>query len=208
VYAYCGAAEKGDALIEQALQAADAQQPAWRSFPQAARVRMYLLMDDIQSAEQTAGNALLQPTSIPYARYTIFVCLANIELALAKNEYEQALSLADELLGEVMPLTRVDIPEVLRWKGNALSGLNRFDEARRVLTQGCALARKTDSKLQLWVILVDLAKAQARLGDQIEAEINLKEARRVVAQIADSLREVGLRDSFLKQPRVQMLIGE
>src|SRR4030095_13389672 len=123
VYTYCGAFEKGLPLLEQALQIAEAKQPAWRSFPRAAKVRMHLLMDDIQSAEQTAGNELLQPTSIPYARYTIFISIANIELAVAKMEFDKALFLADELLNEVGPLTRVDVPAVLRWKGNALFGL-------------------------------------------------------------------------------------
>jgi len=206
VYAYCGMIEKGHPLIERALQIADVKQPAWRSFPQAARVRMHLLMDDVQSAEQVAENTLLQPTSIPYARYTIFVCLANIELAVAKNEFEEALSLADGLLDEVIPLTRVDVPEVLRWKGKALFGLGRFEEALPVLIQACSLARETDSKLHLWAILADLAKLQAKLGNQKEAKDSLEEGRKMAQQVAESLQEVGLTESFLSQPRVQALM--
>src|SRR6185436_12065554 len=129
VYAYCGALEKGLPLLEHALRVAEAKQPEWTAFPRAAKVRMHLLMDDIESAEVTMGNEMLQSTSIPYARYTIFVCLANIELAVRKHDFERALALADELLDEVMPLTRVDVPAVLRCKGNALAGLGRLDEA-------------------------------------------------------------------------------
>jgi len=206
VYAYCGAIEKGLPLIEQALQIADAKQPAWRSFPQAAKVRMHLLMNDVQSAEQIVGNNLLQPTSIPYARYTIFVCLANIELAMAKSEFERALSLTNELLDEVTPLTRVDIPEALHWKGNALFRLGRFDEALQILTQACTLAKQTDSNLHLWVILIDLAKVQLELGNQNEAENSLAEGRSIVHEMAESLREVGLAESFLNQPRVKKLM--
>jgi len=206
VYTYCGAIEKGLPLIEQALQIADAKQPAWRSFPQAASVRMHLLMDDVQSAEQIIGNTWLQPTSIPYARYTIFVCLANIELAMAKKEFEKALSFADELLDEVTPLTRVDIPEVLHWKGNALFGLGRFDEALQALTQACSLAKQSDSNLHLWVILTDLAKVQFELGNQKEAEDSLVAGRKIMEQIAESLYEVGLAESFLNQPRVKKLM--
>ncbi len=206
MYAYCGAAEKGYPLIERAMQIADAKQPAWRSFPQAAKARMHLLMDDLQSAEQVVGNMLLQPTSIPYARYTIFVCLANIELAMAKNEFDKALSLADELLDEAMPLTRVDIPEVLRWRGNALFGLDRIEEALQVLTEACSLAKETDSNLHLWVILMDLAKVQSELGNQKEAEDGLATGRKIAGQIAESLLEPGLTESFLNQPRVKKLM--
>ncbi|MBI5965905.1 MAG: AAA family ATPase [Chloroflexi bacterium] len=206
VYAYCGAVEKGLPLIEQASQIADAKQPAWSSFPQAAKVRMRLLMNDVQSAEQIIGNQLLQPTSIPYARYTIFVCLANIELAMTKKEFDKALSLADELLDEVIPLTRVDVPEVLRWKGNALLGLGRSEEALQTLTQACSLAKQTDSNLHLWVILRDLAQIQLELGNQNEPEDSLAEGRKIARQVAESLLEVGLSESFLNQPRVKELM--
>jgi ATP/maltotriose-dependent transcriptional regulator MalT len=170
-------------------------------------VRMHLLVDDIESAELAMGNAMLQPTSIPYARYTIFVCLANIELAVLKHDFERALALADELLDEVMPLTRVDIPAVLHCKGNALAGLGRLEEALQVLTEGCSLARETDSNLHLWMILVDLADVRIHLGDAPGAQENLTQARQIVENIADSLVDVGLRDSFLNRPQVRALMS-
>jgi tetratricopeptide (TPR) repeat protein len=206
VYAYCGMFEKGFELIEQAMQVAEIKQPAWKSFPQSAKVRMELLKSDIRSAEKTMGNARLQATSIPYARYTIFVCLANIELAVAKREFDQALTLSEELLQETSPLTRVDIPEVLRWKAPALTGLGRLNEAHQTLTDACSLAKETDSNLHLWLILSNLAEVNSTLGDDTGARANREEARGIVAQIAESLREVELRDSFLDQARVQALI--
>ena len=75
-------------------------------------------------------------TSIPYARYTIFVCLANIELAVAKKDFDQALALSQALPDEVAPLTRVDIPEVLRFRrllkcyGMQAYGRYRYNMAR------------------------------------------------------------------------------
>ena len=206
VYAYCGAFEKGYELIEQAARVAESKQPAWITFPQAAKVRMHLLQDDLHSAEQTRGNKQLQPTTIPYARYTIFICLANIELAVAKGDYDTALSLVEELLAEAAPLTRVDIPEVLRWKGLALIGLHQLDEALHVLTYACSLAKETDSYLWLWLILMDQMDVQSRLGNQKEAENSLMDARRIVMQVAESLQEVGLTHSFLDQTRVQKLM--
>jgi predicted ATPase/class 3 adenylate cyclase len=206
IYAYCGAFEKGFQLIDVAARVAEVKQPAWQSFPRAAKARICLLQNDVHAAEQIIGNSILQPTSIPYARYTIFVCLANIELAVAKKEFERALALTNELLDEVTPLTNVDIPEVLRWKASALIGLNHVDEARQALTEACSLARDSESNLHLWVILSDLAEVNSKLGNPTEADANREEARMIVEQIAESLREVGLRDSLLSQPRVQSLI--
>jgi class 3 adenylate cyclase/tetratricopeptide (TPR) repeat protein len=205
-YAYSGAFEKAYDLIEQALQVAEAKQPAWKAFPQAAKIRMHLLQGDIRSAIQFAGHALFEPISIPYARYTIFLCLANIELAVSRGDYEAGLRLAEDLLSEVIPLTRVDIPDVLRWKGNALIGLGRLDQAHQVLTEACVLARKLGAKPQLWSILESLATVNLKLGKHEKTEANREEARVIIHQIAESLHEVELSESFLKLPRVQALM--
>ena len=204
-YAYCGAYEKGLSLIEQALEVAEAKQPAWKAFPQAAKIRIYLLQGSIDSARQFAGDTLFEPISIPYARYTIFLCLANIELAVSKGEYDLALTLIENLLNEVLPLTRVDIPDILRWKGKALLALERIDEAHETLTQACALAKVLGAKPQLWPILECLAEVNEKLGHNQEAEKNRREAREIIKQIAESLHEVGFSESFLEQPRVRAL---
>ena len=205
-YAYCGAFEKGLSLTIQPLQIADARQPAWRSFPLASKARIYIMKGDLDSARETIGESPLEPTTIPYARYTIFVCLANLEFAYAKGDYPQVLKLADELLAEVKPLTRVDVPDVLRLKGLALLGLNRLDEALHVLTEACSLAKEIGAHLQLWSSLAGLADVQLKLGKRKESEDSLAEARAIVAQMAESLRQIGLAESFLSQSQVQKLM--
>jgi tetratricopeptide (TPR) repeat protein len=206
MYSYCGALEKGLTVIEQALKVADEKQPAWKAFPQAGHIRMYLLQGDIKSARQIAGGALLEPISIPYARYTIFLCLANIELAVSKGDYQLALTLIEDLLSEVFPLTRVDVPDVLRWKGIALYRLGRIKESHEALTEACSLAKGFGCNLHLWRVLAELADVNAMLGNPEEARANRAEASTLIEQIAESLREVGLRESFLNQPRVQKVL--
>ncbi len=206
IYAYSGAFEKAYPLIEQALQVAEEKQPAWKAFPQAAKIRIYMLQGDVQAAIQFAGNELYEAISIPYARYTIFLCLANIELAIARGNHELGLLLIEELLNEVTPLTHVGVPEVIRWKGIALTELGRYDEAHQALSEACSMARKLDAQPQLWPILASLEKVNSKLEKYKEAEANRDEARTIIQQIAESLREVGLTESFLNQPRVQALI--
>jgi tetratricopeptide (TPR) repeat protein len=207
IYSYCGALNKGLEAIDRAFQVAETKQPAWKAFPQAAKIRAYLLQGQVRSAEQVSGGQLLEPISIPYARYTIFLSLANVELAFARGAHDLALALVEDLLNEVFPLTRVDIPEVLRWKGKALHGLGRLDESLQVLLQARALAQGSDCNLHLWPTLADLAEVHAQLGDPEAAQADRAEAKRIVEQIADSLREIGLRESFLSQPRVRELMS-
>ncbi len=135
---------------------------------------MHLLQNDIQAAQRRPSvSSILQPTSIPYARYTIFVCLANIELAVAQKDFDLALTLSQELLAEVTPLTRVDIPEVLRYKASALIGLGRSDEAHQALTEACQPGKRHriqaacfGSSYRIWRMF------HAKLGHPEEAEAN------------------------------------
>jgi tetratricopeptide (TPR) repeat protein len=206
IYSYCGALERGLAVLERAFQVAELKQPAWKAFPQAAKIRMYLLQGEVGLALQAAGDALLEPISIPYARYTIFLSLANIELAVAEGNFQLALTLAENLLSEVFPLTRVDIPDVLRWKAKALQGLGRNEEALQVLTDARASAAGFGCNLHLWPILGELADLHEKAGNQGEAAAIRREAHVIVLQIAQSLRGVGLHDSFLNQSRVSKLL--
>jgi len=206
IHAFCGAFDKAYLLAAQAIQFAESKQPAWRVFPQAALVRIHLLHKDVESAQLAAGDAPLQPISIPYARFTIFILLANIELAYARGEYAAALSMIDELLDEVEPLTRLDVPDVLRWKGLVLMELEQYNEALHVLTEACSRANGLGANLQLWLSYAALADLQEKLGKNLEAKSNRKEARAIVEQIAESLHEVGLHDSFLSHPRVKELM--
>jgi class 3 adenylate cyclase/tetratricopeptide (TPR) repeat protein len=205
MYSYCGALEKGLSVVDEALRVAETKQPAWKAFPQAAKIRMYLLQGDLQSAAQTAGNTLYEPISLPYARYTIFLCLANIELAVSRGDHQLALGLAEDLFNEVFPLTRVDIPEVLRWKAKALHGSGRLNEARQVLSEARSLAGKYDMHLHLWPILADLAEVNSELGNHEEAGEEREECRKIIEHVAASLPEIGLREAFLDQPRVRKL---
>jgi tetratricopeptide (TPR) repeat protein len=116
--------------------------------------------------------------------------------------------LVEDLINEVVHLARVDIPDVLRWKGLALQGLGRIDEALEVLTKARSLAEESGCNLHLWTILAGLARVNSELGNDKEAEANLEAARRVVVQVAESLREIGLRESFLDQPRVRKLMQD
>jgi hypothetical protein len=74
------------------------------------------------------------------------------------------------------------------------------------LTEARSLAQATRSNLHLWAILANLAEVNSRLGNHAEANANREQARKIVARIAESLVETGLRESFLEQPRVRAVM--
>lgn len=206
-YGYYGAPEKGFEAAEKALQLVDTEkQPAFRNFPLAILVRLHLMQGDLESARNIAGSTPLQPIPIPYPHYTIIVHLANVNLALAQADYAHALALVEDLLTEVLPLTRTNLPQVFQQKASALIGLNRLDEAHQTLNQACSLAEEMGSRHHLWSVYLDLADINARLDQPEQANAYRKKARLIVEEIAEGLEQIGIGESFLKQPRVRTLM--
>ena len=131
--------------------------------------------------------------------------LTNIELELAKNNFQTALSLSDDLLREITPLGWINNPEILNRKADALIGLKRLDEALQTLTEACSLAEKLDAKHHLWTILSNLSDVSSQLGNQKESDMYRNQAREIIEFIAESLAKIDLKEKFLNQPRVKKL---
>ncbi len=202
-YGCYGAIAKGFTVAEEALSITNMKNPDWKPISMAVMIRLALLDGNLQKAEEYAGNSVLQPVSIPYPHYTIMVSLANVELALARENFEEALSLVDELLAEALTITRAGIPEVLYNKAKALLGLKRVEDAHKILIEAKSLATAMGSNQHLWQILSSLAELENQLGRHQEAESMRAEAREIINTIADRLEGAGLRLSFLEQAKVR-----
>jgi class 3 adenylate cyclase/tetratricopeptide (TPR) repeat protein len=208
LYGIHGDIGRGIEMAQQALKLAVEKMPDWKSIPLAVLIRLYLSSNDLKSAEKLAGAEYLQPVALPYPRFTAMIGLANIELELARGNYQIALALSEELLNQIAPLSRADVHEINHRKADALIGLNRLDEALQTLTEAYSLAEKLGARHHLWSILSSLANVCAELGKQREADAYRKRARVVVSFIAEKLEKVELKDTFLNQPRVQKLMRE
>ena len=204
---YYGAIQKGLELVDQALDFVQKKQPEWKDLPLAIKVRLHLLQGDIPAAEQAAGAALLQPISIPYARYKIMIGLANVEVAMARGEHGQALLLVEKLLSEVAPLTRPEVPEAIRIKGDILIKLGRFDQAFQTLSEARTMAEEIHSQHELWSIYSSLAAINSKLGREKEEKALQKKAWNLVQKLSSNLGDPGMSKSFLSQPRVKALMG-
>ncbi|HKJ37911.1 MAG TPA: hypothetical protein VJ972_03990, partial [Anaerolineales bacterium] len=196
-------------LAEQALDNTIKKMPDWKSPALANLIRLNLMAGNVDAAEKIAGSEQLNPImAVIRSRYLAIINLAYIELELAKNNFKDALSRCDVLLDEIIKLTWIHHPEILCRKADALVGLGRLDEALQALTEACSRAEKLDLKLHLLDALARMADINSQLGNQNEAETNRKQARNIVDLIAERLEKIDLKDSFLKQPRVQKLMRE
>jgi len=161
----------------------------------------------VDSAEEIASSEQLNPIlAVVRSHYLAMIGLTNIELELSRNNFQIALSLSENLLEEILPLGWVNNPEILYRKADALKGLGRLDEAFLNLTEACSLAEKLDAKHHLWPILSSLEEVSSKLGNHQEAEHYHKQAGEIVEFIAERLEPIGLKESFLNQPRIQKLI--
>lgn len=202
-----GETSRGIEMAEQALENAIEKMPDWKSPALTVMIRLHLLMGNVDSAERIASSEPLNPImAVIRSRYLAMIKLAAIELELARNNFQAALSLSDNLLDEISPLGWINNPEIMYRKADALIGLGRLDEALQTLTEARSLAEKLDAKHHLWTILSSLSDVSSQLGRHKEADAYRKQAHEIVEFIAERLEKIDLKDSFLAQPRVRALM--
>jgi predicted ATPase/DNA-binding CsgD family transcriptional regulator len=135
-----------------------------------------------------------QPTNSPERR----ICWAWGELALASNEAEVALGIADRLLDSA-PGAKKDqpIPWLLKLKGEALGALSRREEAIEALEQARQGALARQEIPLLWQIDRALGRQHRRLRQEDLARHNFTSAREVIASLASTIDDAYLREHFL-----------
>jgi len=208
LYGLYGETGRGIDLAERALETAIEKMPDWKSLALGVMIRLHIQVGNLDAAEKIVNSEQLNPIlSVVRSRYLAMITLASIELDLARNNFQTALSLIENLLEEISPLGWINNPEILNRKADALIGLGRLDEALQTLTEARSLAEKLDAKHHLWTILSNLSDVNSQLGKHKEADIYRKQARETVEFIAESLAKIDLKDAFLKQPRVQKLFA-
>lgn len=207
VYGSFGDTEKGFETSSEALTVALAKLPEWKPLPIAMMVRVLLVKGDLKQAEGLAGPKKIEPISIPYARYTILVELANVELALAQKDFAKALAIVDDIRSEIPSTIRTDISEVLWHKAKALLGLGQVEQARPVLIEAQALAEALGSRMSLWRIYSMLNEIDSQAGRQKEAALFREKAKLNVSYIADHLQVPGLKEYFLAKPEVKAVLN-
>ena len=160
--------------------------------------RAYLLQGALPRAE-TALKAVMarsqQPKNAPERRMS----WAWGELALASDEPEEALSIAERLLASALGTTRAQpIPWLLKLKGEALGALERREEAIRTLQEAMQGALARQEQPLLWQIHRALGWQHRRLKQDDLAQHNFTSARQGIASLASTIDDNYLREHFLQ----------
>jgi tetratricopeptide (TPR) repeat protein len=138
--------------------------------------------------------------------YAQHLCHSYGEVCLARQDYERALSYADECIERAEGTGRKkNIVKGRRLRGQALMALTRLDEAGPEIATALEVARELGNPPQLW-------KTQAALGDLRQAQGRPEEARQayrealwIIDQVAAALTDESLRDTFLNSDHVQSI---
>lgn len=189
-------------LAVQALEAglrlaSDIGSAWWIGNITAYLARAYLLQGALPRAEAALKAVMPReqpPKNAPERR----ISWAWGELALASNEPEMALGIADRLLASVPGATTAQpIPWLLKLKGEALGVLGHREEAIQALeeaTQG-ALARQ--ERPLLWQLHRALGRQYQSFKQEDLAQRNFTSARQSITSLASTIDDVYLREHFL-----------
>jgi tetratricopeptide (TPR) repeat protein len=208
-YALLGAVDHGLALARQALEASR-QFELLEPWPKAVMVRLHLMCGRLDQAEAAIGQLGDYREVHRRVGYMPFMwgqmALAEIEVALARNEAIRAQSLADELIG----LFKNDgihflLPEALLFRGRALRMLGQPEAAQAALELARGRALEIGSRRLLWPIYGGLAEIASQRGMAAAAQALGEQARQVIDYIAAHAPTAELRASFLAQPQVARL---
>jgi hypothetical protein len=133
----------------------------------------------------------------------------EIEIALTFGEFDHALELAENFASQISAAQmQMFIPLTLLMKARALLRLDRVEEAREALLSGQNEAERQGLYLVLMYLQIQRFELEVEHGSPEEIEATRNAARQTVANIANQIEDVALRDRFLGSPRIQSLLEE
>jgi tetratricopeptide (TPR) repeat protein len=171
----------------------------WIHYVAGALAGAYTLLDDLAAARTYLETVLSLQTPMDTLgnRY----CWARrAELALAQGEPTLALDITDRLIASApgMEPGRV-ITFLWKLKGEALTALRCTEEAYTLLQNAIENARATGERFLLWRTHASLGRLYRATDRQPEAEVEFAKARKLVGELADTVPEGEMKDSFLRR---------
>ncbi len=175
-----------------------------RAFGELARLNV--LRGDLAAAtaDLDAAVRISDPNNL-YSQASDQILFAHAELALAREDYAQALERLEQGLAICRRLEFEGLmPELLFLRARALTAVGRDPEALDGLEQAHLLAAKIGMRRMLWQILAARGAAAAERGNLAAAELYRRQARQVVDYIA-AHSPADVRASMLQLPAVRAL---
>jgi hypothetical protein len=129
--------------------------------------------------------------------------VAKAQLALAQSDYDQAVSIANWLIGHMHSYgTLPFLPDILLAKGRAHLAKGEGRQAKEAFAEGVLHADVLGARRVQWRLLV----AQAELEDDAQAAEALRlRAREIASYIAEHVGNDELRLHFMTLPAIRAL---
>jgi adenylate cyclase len=157
----------------------------------------HYLLDDLSGAQNCLEIVLSQQTPMDALgnRY----CWAwRAELALAQGNPALALEITDRLIASAPGMSPGRVITFLwKLKGEALAAMGHTEEAQPLLHAAIENAWTTGEQFLQWRIHASLGRLHRATDRQPEAEAELAKARKLAGELADTMPEGEMRDSFL-----------
>jgi len=173
----------------------------WMEGIVASLAQAYLLAGDLPRAEATLAQALA-PEQIPRNLPERRLAWAWGDLFQAQHKPELALRVVDALLasapGESSRVEGQPIPALLKLQGEVLFALGQVEQAISALEEARRGAYEQGAHPLLWQIHRSLTRVYTRAHEKQLAQCELNAAREVIAGLAASLDETGLRERFVE----------
>jgi DNA-binding CsgD family transcriptional regulator/predicted negative regulator of RcsB-dependent stress response len=186
--------------LEQALVSARVSGSRfWTNTMVALLTSLHVSRGELTRAAAVLGTAILSEST--HRSLSQRQCrFAAAELTLARGDAERALAMVDEL-AETRPQPTSDdpLPQLLKLRGDALTRLERFEDAETSYLAAWTGARLLEFRPMLWRI--DLARGDlfAAQGRRAEAEDAWQRAQATVDEMAQTVSDPFARDAFLAQ---------
>jgi DNA-binding CsgD family transcriptional regulator/tetratricopeptide (TPR) repeat protein len=164
----------------------------------------YMLSHNLPQAKATLQVVMPreQPPRTVAERH---IALAWGELALAQEEPEIALHIAEHMLASVPGLVpgqpAQPIPHLLKLKGEALLALSHMDEAVAALEDAREGAVTRNERPILWMIHRVLGQAYLLLQREVQARQEQALARQIIEELATTIDDTSLHEQFLQRAR-------
>ncbi len=198
LYAELLAPEQARRQLERALTlAGELRSQYWIHHATGALAGAYYLLDDLPQA-QTCLETVLSPHTPMDTMGNRYCWARRAELALAQGNPALALDITDRLIASApgMSAGRV-ITFLWKLKGEALAAMGHPDEADSLLHAALENARASGEQFLLWRLHASLGRLYHAMDRQSEAEEQLTSARKLVDELADTVPDAELRNSFL-----------
>ncbi len=205
IHSDLGAPARGAAIAREILAASENS-----PYPETRLLAVGALGQNLITLGELEGAAALYEKAIGAKELASIVQVfggnLNVQLGNALHQYELALARSDAFFGMLGKRgLKALMPEAHLFRGEALAGLGRLEEAHEQLTLAYQVATQINQRRTLWKILGRLAKLEAARGEGALAAAHLAEARAVIEFIAGHAPDE-LRAGFLAQAEVRGIL--